>query len=159
LTRVNLFRIKLSPQIDSAKFGLFACIFSFGYKFILCALRRLGCHNDRINAPIAGFISAFSLALDVKSRKELIMILILSRAVDTCINLGEGKKIIPVYKHKYVFIWVLFNIFLQSSMAMQPDILNRGLYKFYKKWSGMTKADLQLTEVWTRMLNDKVPYF
>jgi len=137
-----MFRIKLSPQVDSAKFGFFACIFSFGYKFILCALRRLGCHNDKINAPVAGFISAFSLALDVKPRKELIMILILSRAVDTCINLAEGKNIIPVYKHKYVFIFIAFNVFLQSRMAFQPDVLNPGMYKFYKQWSQMTKQDL-----------------
>ena len=135
------------------------CIFSCGYKFILCSLRRLGSLNDRINAPIAGFISAFSLALDVKSRKELIMILILSRAIDTCINFGESKKLVPVSKHKYVIIWVLFSCFLQTSFCFQPDILNKGLYKFYKKWCLPTKPDMQLIDVWIRQLKDQVPYF
>jgi len=32
-------------------------------------MRRLGQLDDRINAPIAGFISAFSLAVEAKARK------------------------------------------------------------------------------------------
>ena len=58
-------------------------------------MRRLGCHHDKINAPIAGFVSAFSLAIDVKPRKQLMMILVLSRAVDAAINVGEDRGVIP----------------------------------------------------------------
>ena len=129
-------------MIDAAKFGLFACMFSTGYKLILCALRRLGFHNDKINAPIAGFISAFSLVFDVKQRKNFIMILILSRTIDAGINIAEDRKLIRRSKYKYVVIWVLMTVFCQSRFAIMSDTLNPGMYKFYKKWSMATKADL-----------------
>lgn len=54
---------------DSAKFGGFTCVFSTAYKLILCFLRRIGIENDFINAPIAGFISAFSLNIEAKARR------------------------------------------------------------------------------------------
>jgi len=80
---------KISTFIDAAKFGGFACVFSSAYKFILCLLRRLGFTNDQVNAPIAGFISAWSLKIEVKARKQLMLILVLSRCVDSAINLIE----------------------------------------------------------------------
>ena len=59
----------MSMYKDSAKFGGFACLFSCAYKFVLCLLRRIGYHNDQINAPIAGFFSALSLGIEAKGRK------------------------------------------------------------------------------------------
>ena len=122
-------------------------------------MRRLGCHNDSINAPIAGFVSAFSLAVDVKPRKQLMMILVLSRAVDTLINFGESRGVVPQTRFKYIIIWVAASTFLQSSMGFQQDILNTGLFKFYKKWSFITVQDQQLCLTWGRMNDDRLPYF
>jgi hypothetical protein len=59
----------MSIYKDSSKFGGFACVFSCGYKFVLCLLRRIGFHDDRINAPIAGFLSALALGIEAKGRK------------------------------------------------------------------------------------------
>ena len=131
----------MSPQKDAAKFGLFCGVFSTSYKAVLCLLRRLGCHNDSINAPIAGFISAFSLVVDVKPRKQLMMILIMSRAFDSVVNLGEDRGVLPQSRYKYIIIWVVASTFLQSAMGYQQDILNKGLFKFYKKWSFLTVQD------------------
>ncbi len=75
---------------DSAKFGSFVTIFSGAYKLVLCVLRRMGYEDDRINAPIAGFISALSLGVEAKGCKTIMMILMLSRCVDSGINLIEG---------------------------------------------------------------------
>lgn len=104
---------------DSAKFGSFATLFSCAYKFVLCLLRRMGYHNDRINAPIAGFLSALSLGIETKGRKQLMMILVLSRGVDSAINIIEsnGLKIMPS-NVKFVGIFVIVNLFLQGCMAM-----------------------------------------
>jgi hypothetical protein len=52
-------------------------------------LRRFGSLDDRINAPIAGFVSALSLAIEGKARKQLFLILMLARGVDSTINLLE----------------------------------------------------------------------
>ena len=55
--------MKIGMYTDSAKFGLFSTVFSCAYKLILCLLRGLGSKSDKVNAPIAGFISAWSLAM------------------------------------------------------------------------------------------------
>jgi hypothetical protein len=42
--------------------------------------------NDRINAPVAGFVSALSVALESNTRKSLFTILVLSRCIDSLLN-------------------------------------------------------------------------
>lgn len=88
-------------------------MFSCAYKLVLCALRRLGYHDDRINAPIAGFLSALSLRIEAKGRKQLLLVLVLSRGVDSAINVIEdnGFKVLPA-NVKYVLVWMLANLFL-----------------------------------------------
>ena len=84
-------------------------------------MRRIGFTNDHINAPIAGFLSAFSLLIEAKSRKSLLLVLVLSRCVDSMINLVEAQQNVAIVspKVKYVLIWMACNLFLQGSMAMQ----------------------------------------
>ena len=95
---------------DSAKFGLFLMLFNSLYKLVLCLLRRLGSHDDRINAPIAGFVCGLSIAADSKSRRMLVTALIMSRACDMGIRKAEGHTVkIP---HKDIILWVVCNSFL-----------------------------------------------
>ena len=75
--------LKGNGMKTSAKFGLFLMCFNTLYKLVLCVLRRLGSLDDRKNAPVAGFISALSLMIDAKSRRQLLAVLIMSRAVDS----------------------------------------------------------------------------
>ena len=58
-------------------------------------MRRLGCLNDRINAPVAGFFSALTLAIDASHRRELITTLMMSRAIDVSLKKAETNGIIP----------------------------------------------------------------
>ncbi len=94
-------------------------MFSCGYKAVLCILRRLGYLDDRINAPIAGFISALSLGIEAKGRKALLLVLVLSRSVDSFINLLEEKGSYLPQKLKFVLIFMAANLLLQGCMAMQ----------------------------------------
>ena len=71
---------------QSAKFGLFMMCFNTLYKLVLCLLRRMGSLDDRKNAPVAGFISGLSLMIDAKNRRQLIAVLVMSRAVDSLFN-------------------------------------------------------------------------
>ncbi len=92
---------------DSAKFGGFTCLFSLAYKAFLCILRRNVSLNDKINAPIAGFLSALSVAIESKSRKALFKILVLSRVLDCLLNISEEKGYIPKKRDiRYVLLWV-----------------------------------------------------
>ena len=105
--------------IDSAKFGGFATVFSCSYKLVLCFMRKMGYLDDRVNAPIAGFLSALSLGLEAKGRKNLIMILVLTRAVDSSVNLVESagvKTLEP--RWKYALLFILVNLYLQSRMGI-----------------------------------------
>ena len=116
-------RKKLNVFVDSAKFGMFGTVFSCGYKLILCFLRRMN-FDDTICAPIAGFISAFALGFEAKGRKNLIMVLVLSRAIDSSINLMESSGVPSLPQNlKFLLIWMLTNLYLQSSMSCNPKVL------------------------------------
>ena len=134
---------------------MFAAVFSSAYKLLLCTLRRFGYHDDRLNAPIAGFLSALSLRIEARGRKQLLLVLIMSRAVDSSINLVEdaGYRMVPA-NIKYVLIFMLVNLLVQGSMAMRMSILPKSLVSFYTKWAQMTKNEQLLCGVWERMLVD-----
>jgi hypothetical protein len=126
---------------DSIKFGIFLMLFNSVYKLVLCLMRRFVTQEDKINAPIAGFISALSLIVEQKSRRQLMAALMMSRFFDTAISVSENKEYIPKIANKAIVMWVLANVLVQSQYGMQPDILNNGLVKFYKTWSSMTHND------------------
>ena len=134
-------------------------LFNSSYKFLLCLMRRLGSKSDKVNAPVAGFISACSLAIDGNSRRELITVLTMSRAVDASLTLGETNGVIPTLKYRNLLLWLIANTFLQSAMGFNQSILNGGLRKFFQIWSQMKPNDKILVETWSRMLADGVPTF
>lgn len=50
------------------------------YKGVLCLMRRL-CPDDKINAGIAGFLSAFAILLDDKKRRVFLALIFFSRCL------------------------------------------------------------------------------
>lgn len=137
-----MFRFSSQLFKDSAKFGGFTCLFSAAYKAFLCILRRNLTLNDKINAPIAGFLSALSVAIESKSRKSLFKILVVSRMLDSILNIAEEKGYIPKYRDaRHVIIWVAASTFLICLYAWRQDLLNPGLLKFYIKWSHLSTND------------------
>lgn len=135
--------------------------FNTAYKLILCLMRRLVTQDDRINAPIAGFISGLALGLDANSRRELFMHLAMSRAINASINIGESTDYIPKLfsNHKDVILWFVANCFIQTTMGLNQGVMNSGVRKFYQTWSQMTHNDRVLVKVWHKMLKDGVPGF
>ena len=144
---------------DASRFGLFLMLFNTSYKLILCLMRRLGCLNDKVNAPIAGFMSALTMAVDAGSRRELISVLMMSRAIETCFNIGESNGTIPKTQYRDWILWISANLFLQSAMGMNQQILNNSIRKFFQTWSQMKENDRILVNVWSKMLADGVPSF
>ena len=72
---------------DAFRFSAVLGLINFTYKFLLCNLRKHTSYSDKQIAPFAGFIAAFWLLLDPnKSRRNLISILMLSRATDIILN-------------------------------------------------------------------------
>ena len=94
-------------------------------------MRRLGCLNDKVNAPVAGFISALSLGIDVSHRRELLAVLLLSRAIESSLEIAETKKVIPTLKHRNFILWIFANCFIGSCVGIKQGILNGAVKKFY----------------------------
>ena len=108
-----------SNLLDCTRFGMFLMCFNTAYKLVLCLMRRLGSLNDGVNAPVAGFISALSLALDNSNRRQLITIVTLSRALESSIRIGEDTGAVPRVPQRDLLLWLGANCFLQSSMALR----------------------------------------
>ena len=134
---------------------------SSSYKIILCVLRRLGSLNDKINAPIAGFFSALSLMIEAPGRKNLMVILVLSRACSCIIELYKNTGLAWLPKRlESAVLFMAVNLWLQSRMSINQSVLARSLYKFYEKWSCMNHDNTrQLIFLWERMYIDKRPGF
>ena len=62
-------------------------------------------------------------------------------------------------RNKVFLLWLLANTFLQSAMGLKPNILNRGMEKFFKTWSMQTKNDVILKDVWIKMFDEGKPGF
>lgn len=105
----NLMKVK--NLVDPVRFGLFLMCFNTAYKLVLCLLRRLGM-KDSLNAPIAGFVSGLSIAIDSSNRRELITVLTMSRAIETSFTIGENTGTIPKWENKVWILWLLSNTFL-----------------------------------------------
>lgn len=60
---------KRGTLTDCTRFGLFLMFFNALYKMTLCLMRRLVKTDDRINAPVAGFVSALAMLMDVSHRR------------------------------------------------------------------------------------------
>ena len=111
-------RRKASTLNDSTRFGLFLMCFNTAYKLVLCLMRRLGSLNDKVNAPVAGFLSALSLAIDGGKRRELICVLTCSRAIDSTVRISESSGIVPTSPYRDMILWFVANTFLQSCMGL-----------------------------------------
>ena len=149
----------MSNLLDCTQFGLFLMCFNTAYKLVLCMMRRLGSLEDKLNAPVAGFVSALTLAIDTSNRRSLLTVLTMSRALECSIVMSERKGVIPTIPHRDMLLWLVANTFLQSAMGLNQNILNKGISKFFKTWSQMKPNDLTLVNVWHRMLADGVPGF
>ena len=127
--------------MDSTRFGLYLMCFNSSYKLILCLMRRLGCLNDKVNAPIAGFISALSMAIDASHRNLLISILTMSRVFDILLKAGETDGVIPTFSGRNLLIWLAANLWCQTAMAYHQSVLGPALTKFYRIWSQQKTND------------------
>lgn len=77
-------RLKGKNHIDSLKFALFISLLNSIYKAVLCVMRRF-CDNDKINAAVAGALSAISLFVDEKQRRIFFALVLFSRALVSAI--------------------------------------------------------------------------
>ena len=132
------FRRKFDCFQDSTRFGLFLMCFNTAYKFVLCTMRRWGSLDDRINAPVAGFLSALTLAMDSANRREFMTFFIMARALDSSIRLAKKSGVIKNIGRTEFVLWLICNAFLQSAMGLKQGILNESIRNFMKSWAQLS---------------------
>jgi len=111
-------------------------MFSSAYKVVLCLMRRFVSHDDRVNAPVAGFVSALSVSFETNSRKSLFTILVLSRCIDSLLNYMQDVDFLSNNRSlRYFLLFVISSTFLVSLRVVRPELVNTGLQKFFTHWS------------------------
>ena len=121
---------------NSAQFGGFTAVFSSAYKIVLCLMRKFVSQNDRINAPVAGFVSALSVALESNTRKSLFTILVLSRCIDSLLNYLQEEGYLSKNRNlRYFLLWCISSTFVIFLHVVRPELVNQGILKFYNKWA------------------------
>lgn len=139
--------MRLPGHLDSLKFALFISLLNSLYKLVLCIMRRFS-KNDRVNAAVAGASSALSLFVDSKDRRIFFALVLMSRAVDTALNMLEKRGLITKFKYGEVIAWVLMGCFNKYCMSFEPELLNDSFRGFYHKYSAMTRNDTELCGLW-----------
>mmetsp|Transcript_31491 Transcript_31491/g.39151 ORF Transcript_31491/g.39151 Transcript_31491/m.39151 type:complete len:133 (-) Transcript_31491:250-648(-) len=110
---------KRGTLTDCVRFGLFLMFINAAYKMILCLMRRNVTTNDKVNAPVAGFVSALAMMMDVGHRRELITVLTMSRAIENALKIAEEKQLMPTLKHRDLILWTLANCFIGSCVGLR----------------------------------------
>ena len=92
-------------------------------------------------------------------RREFITVLMMSRAVDASIRLGEESGTLPKLRHRDLILWLISNCFIQSAVGMKSNILNKGVRKFYETQARFKENEKILVQIQHRMLADGVPHY
>ena len=100
----------LKSNKDNLRFAFFLALMNATYKLFLCILRRI-VKNDKICAPIAGFIAGLTCRLDLKSRRQLMTVLIVSRVADTSYTMAESRGYVRKFAYGEVLLWLVCNMF------------------------------------------------
>ena len=91
---------------DNVMFALFLALMNSSYKLVLCFLRRF-IKNDKIIAPIAGFIAGLCSILDQKKRRQFLTCILISRFCDSAVKMTVERKYAPEVKFFEVYTWFL----------------------------------------------------
>ena len=83
---------------DNMRWALFLAIMNATYKFFLCIFRRI-LKSDKYAAPFAGFLAGLTSKIDLKSRRELFLVLILSRLTDATYSMAEDRGYVTRIKY------------------------------------------------------------
>lgn len=137
---------------DSIKFAIFVALFNGIYRGVLCLMRHIllkvfrkrdeklsqeDLHKkvNRFASPVAGFLSALTLVLDAKNRRNLIAMLAMSRMIETSIKLGQSGGYICESPYTILVLWLFSNLATQYALSCNKSILNKGVAKFYTHWA------------------------
>ena len=99
------------------------------YKLVLCLMRRL-IKSEKWASIIAGFLAGLCYSIDLKSRRQLFFVLIMSRVSITAFTMGENRGIVKSIPNGEFILFLICNVFAQYGMACEPDTLNNKFLKF-----------------------------
>lgn len=150
--------LKLASSREAVQFGLFVGSFVLVFRGILCLLRRCVGEERRKLVPlvagaVAGLLSC--LLLD-RSTRQGVALFLLARAIDiTYLNLVQ-KGYLPEWKYFYVAVYSVAFALPGHAYANEPGCIPPDVYKFYLNFADESLGDLQMRQVWTERMNDRL---
>ena len=140
---------------DNLRFALFFALMNSVYKFILCVLRRF-IKSDKFNSAIAGFLAGLVSRIEVKKRRQFLLILLLSRFCDVSYTMAENQGAVSRITHGELFVWVLCSVFQQYGFGIEQNIVNQSQLKFMLEWSQMKQGAGTNAMAYCSALNNNV---
>ena len=128
---------------DNFRFALFCSLMTGTYKSVLCILRRLKL-EDKIIAPIAGFLAGLWIIIEEKKRRQLLTVLLLSRFTDTAAKLCVDHKYTRSVPNIEMYVVCFCSMIQQYGSGCESSVLNKGLAKFLQTWAVMSPGELMM---------------
>lgn len=69
-------------------------------------------------------------------------------------NILDSRNIIKKIKYGEVMLWAIAGTFNKYCMSFEPYCLNDSFRKFYIRAAAMTKVDVQLCDIWAKMVEN-----
>ena len=123
-------------------------------------MRKYVGSDDKINAPVAGFISGLSVGFESKSRKALFTILVVSRCIDSILNFLQEEGYISTNKNmRYFLMFCVSSTFIVFLHVVRPELVHAGHLKFQRKWSMLTHNDRVVLESEEKLWKGNYPFY
>jgi len=137
--------LSLALGADTVRFATF-----FGsYTGLLRAVNALMCNtrnrNDRWNAIVAGLIAGFTLMIDDPERRRIVAIYVFVRAMSVLVKGLSRERVLPYNEHAESILFGLVNMPIMYGFLLEPEILDRGYYRWILGMGAITHEGLDVT--------------
>ena len=79
---------------------------------------------------VAGVVAGLAAAIEKKNRMSLMVVLAVSRVVDSSLSLADSRKLYKRHpKAEGIAIFVISNVLMQYSMGCESEVMNKQINK------------------------------
>lgn len=130
---------------DSRRFAGFMGAFVGCFRLTNAAMTSYTGQDTPFNSGVAGTLAGLTLLLDAQHRRQMISLNLFVRAVDVAVKGLVRKDILPYWKHFEALMFGICNVPIMYGFLFEPDILERGYYKWILHMGDVTDKGLAAT--------------
>lgn len=124
----------LKVRVDAVRLGLFCGIFTGGFNYLHCCLRRYATDvtpkKERIITLIAGFLAGLSILTQTKTRRRWFALLALVRLLQCLYNETKRRKWFKPLFHGDALLFMIASAQVMYAYVMRPETLPASYHKF-----------------------------